>query len=106
MKKLSKKLEQHVINTLTLICENAKNDIDGFEWVTHTANYDNFPNSLNITCVFSTRLSLSKARTTGQIKALVGDIDMRLSKLGIILKSPTKHIHFDTEQAGAEERLL
>ncbi|MFT5543418.1 MAG: hypothetical protein ACI96N_002626 [Arenicella sp.] len=106
MKKLSKKLDQHVIDALTSVCEKAKIDIDGFEWVTHIANFDNFPNSLNITCVFSTRVSLANARTNGQITTLVNDIDKQLSKLGIVLKSPSKQIHFDTEQANAKERLL
>jgi hypothetical protein len=106
MKKLAKKFEQHITHALTTVCEQAKFDIDGFEWVTHTANYDNFPSSLKITCVFSTRASLAKARSAGQLIKLVDEITKHLLEFKIELKSPSKHISFDTDQGGAKERLL
>ncbi|MGK0307021.1 MAG: hypothetical protein ACI8UG_002783, partial [Gammaproteobacteria bacterium] len=46
MNKTVKKLDNNVIKALTIVCENAKQDIVGFEWLTHSANYANFPGSL------------------------------------------------------------
>lgn len=106
MKLRSKNLERLVIKALTAVCEQAKLDVEGFEWVTHTACYDNFPASLHIICVFSTRATQRKALLSGDLTRLISEIDEQLFGFGISLKHPSKHISFDTEEAGAKQRLL
>jgi hypothetical protein len=106
MKLRSKKLERLVSKALTTVCEQAKLDIEGFEWVTHTANYDDFPASLHIICVFSTRATQQQALSSAYLTNLISDIDKHLLEFGISLKHPSKHISFDSEEAGAKQRLL
>ena len=48
-------IERQLVAALTDACETAKAEIPGFEWLTHTVNYADFPQSLRITWVFDTR---------------------------------------------------
>jgi hypothetical protein len=91
MKRATKKLDATVVKALKLVCEQAKADIHGFAWITHTADFDNFLSSLRIVCVFDTQGSLDHAHKTGQKNALINHIFDELLL---------------TEEAGAEKRLL
>ena len=84
MNKTVKKLDNNVIKALTIVCEMAKQDIVGFEWLTHSADYANFPGSLVITCVLDNSNSL--------------DV-MLANQQGVLLKDVRRHVCFDTEQA-------
>ena len=106
MKKTIKKLDNRVIKALTRVCEYAKDNIQGFEWITHTADYSHFPSSLAVTCVFKTNQSLNQAKCDQNDIFLIKYIQQSLLKDGIVLKKPTHNIHFDTEENGAAERLL
>lgn len=106
MNKTVKKLDNNVVKALNAVCESAKDSIDGFEWITHSADYANFPHSLVITCVFDTRESQINAEQNGQHALLVKNIQNALLKVGILLKQAKKNIQFDSEQTGATERLL
>ncbi len=61
MKKNDKKREHQIIDALTRVCEAAKYDISGFAWLTHSVNYQHFPGSLTVTCVFTDKLSEQQA---------------------------------------------
>ena len=65
MNKTTKKLDNNVIKALTLVCDSAKEDIDGFVWLTHTADYSRFPGSLRVICVFATDTQLVAAQAQG-----------------------------------------
>ena len=54
MRKTDKKIDKQLRETLTQVCDTALKDYCGFEWLTHTVNYSDFPSSLHITCVFDT----------------------------------------------------
>jgi len=98
VKKTEKKLEKAIINQLTLVCEETlKSDI-GFEWLTHTVDYNRFPESLKITCVFDTRISLEQAISNNVTLALIDKIKSRLELANIKLKKPNKQIFFDCEE--------
>ena len=71
MKKIEKKTEQQIITVLTAVCEKSKTEYVGFEWLTHTANYKNFPASLNIVCVFSDETSEQQADTDALTQHIV-----------------------------------
>lgn len=99
MNKTVKKLDNNVVKALTIVCENAKQEIVGFEWLTHSANYANFPGSLVITCVLDKSDSLDSMIISEQDKALRKQIQKQLLKSGILLKDVRRHVFFDTEQA-------
>ena len=53
--KTEKKIDNNVRLALTSACEQFLEDVPGFQWLTHQANYTNFPATLLITCVFDTQ---------------------------------------------------
>ncbi|GAC36133.1 hypothetical protein [Paraglaciecola psychrophila] len=99
MNKTVKKIDNNVVNALTIVCETAKQGIVGFEWLTHSANYSNFPGSLVVTCVLDTSQSLDILLLKEQDTELRKQIQKQLFKLGILLKDARRHVFFDTEQA-------
>ncbi|MFC4701217.1 Fis family transcriptional regulator [Glaciecola siphonariae] len=94
MKKTVKKLDANVIKALTLSCEYLKGLTPEFLWLTHTADYSNFPASLQIRCVFTT-----DAASEGYLSVFAKRIHADLLKAGVLLKAPKHHIVFDSEQA-------
>lgn len=75
-KRDSARIERGLVVALTEACETAKGEIPGFEWLTHTVNYANFPQSLVITWVFDTRANQDHALVTG--------VDARIRELTAI----------------------
>ena len=57
MRKTDKRLENTLIAALTKVCEAALEEFDGFRWLTHFANYSDFPDSLTIVCIFDTKMT-------------------------------------------------
>ncbi|MCC5854053.1 MAG: hypothetical protein JJU10_00030 [Idiomarina sp.] len=53
MRKSDKKIDNDIIRRLTALCEEAKYDYTGFEWLTHEVNYQRFPQSLKVLLVFN-----------------------------------------------------
>lgn len=103
MNKTVKKLENNLVGALNLACEKAKLEVSGFEWLTHTANYSNFPNSLIIRCIFDDDASLQTAKDAAHDLTIMTYVHKALLNAGILLKHPKKHIHFDSEQACERE---
>jgi hypothetical protein len=99
MNKTVKKLDNNVVKALTIVCETAKQDIVGFEWLTHSANYANFPGSLVITCVLDKSQSVDVMLVSEQDVELRRQIQKQLLKAGVLLKDVRRHVFFDTEQA-------
>lgn len=103
MQKTIKKLENKLVLALTSACEQAKVNTQGFDWLTHTADYAKFPGSLHVRCIFDTDTSLKAAQDSGQDTVMIRLIHSALLKAGILLKNPKQHITFDTEQACERE---
>jgi hypothetical protein len=103
MTKTTKKLDNSLIKALTQVCEIAKQQLSGFEWLTHSVNHGQFPGSLLITCVFDTNLSLQNAQQTQGQVFIAELVQQQLLTLGIVLKDTQSHIAFDTEQACQEQ---
>ena len=99
MNRTVKKLDNNVVKALTIVCETAKQDVIGFEWLTHSANYANFPGSLVITCVLDTSESIDVMLLNEQDIELRKQIQKQLLKAGILLKDARRHVFFDSEQA-------
>lgn len=99
MNKTVKKLEKQLIKALTTACETAKSKITGFDWLTHNANHANFPDSLVVRCVFDTQESVVRAKQEKHDEYLVKLIHGELLRAGVLLKSPKRHVIFDSEEA-------
>ena len=99
MNKTVKKLDNNVVKALTIACEIAKQEIVGFEWLTHSANYSNFPASLVITCVLDNQQSLDAMLVNQHDERVRKLIQKQLLKAGILLKDVRRHVFFDNEQA-------
>jgi hypothetical protein len=98
MRKTDKKLEAQLIEALTQVCEQAKTQYPGFSWLTHKVNFQRFPDSLSLVCVFDTNQELrafnADAHATAGLQALV---KQQLASIGI---KPNKAVPlaFDTEE--------
>lgn len=101
--KTNKKIDNNVCKALTEVCEQAKIDIDGFQWLTHRANYTEFPGSLKVTCVFSDDLEMAAACDQKQDVILRQHIQKQLLKFGIVLKDVRQNVQLDSEEACVRE---
>ena len=99
MKKSDKKIEKAIREALTRACEEALNTIDGFHWITHFVNYNNFPDSLVIVCVFDTDSSLMAAQQSEQGDYLRQLIQYELSSEDINIKKISSAVSFCTEDS-------
>ena len=98
MKKSFKKLDNTVIRALTNACEIAKDWDCGFEWLTHTADYNQFPESLMVTCVFSSEGDIARGTEQNIELKLHQLIAFNLSAEQIVLKNVSKHIRFVADE--------
>lgn len=76
MRKTDKKLEQRIIRQLTQVCEAAKAEYSGFVWLTHTVNYQRFPQSLKVTLMFNQ--SVSESIMLAEFQALIPEVQAAL----------------------------
>lgn len=107
MKKTDKKRERELIAALTRVCDQALETFHGFQWLTHTVNFNDISRSLKITCVFDTRTQVTRFLgdpTGGPNRAKISQlIQAELKPLGIHLQDSFKQIKFDSEEACLEE---
>lgn len=93
LRKADKKIDKAIIAVLTEACETAKDTHAGFQWLTHTVNYSDFPQSLRVICVFDTGAHLAQADTA----RLARSIQKQLASIGIQIKSINKCVSFTAE---------
>ena len=98
MKKSDKKLDKMLREALTKVCETALEEVAGFIWLTHFVNYNAFPGSLAVVCVFNTNSELSDARTEHKDSYLIGLIDKELASAGLKIRDIKQRVRFDTEE--------
>jgi len=98
MRKTDKKIDNQLRVLLTDVCESALEEVNGFEWLTHVVNYDDFPRSLKIICVFDTNTNLSDYLHAETKTYFHTSIKTALDKVDIKLKNLANHILFDTEE--------
>ncbi|MEE9339824.1 MAG: hypothetical protein V3U87_17265 [Methylococcaceae bacterium] len=97
MKKTDKKREKSIVQGLTRVCEIAKNEVSGFEWLTHTIDYDDFPNSLMVHCIFTSDESIRQVIDLGQDEAIFKLIYDELVLIDINFKDISHRVTFDTK---------
>ncbi|NRA52999.1 MAG: Fis family transcriptional regulator [Gammaproteobacteria bacterium] len=98
MRKTDKKIDNQLRLELTEVCDIALKEIDGFQWLTHTVNYANFPKSLKIICVFETNQQLASFTASSSKKMLSSLIQSMLSGMAVKCKNVESFILYDTEQ--------
>lgn len=98
MRKSDKKLDNDIRKTLTRLCDTQLKSYEGFQWLTHTANYTNFPTSLKVICVFDTNEQLKQFQASDDCKKVSSCIVKALSDLKIKLTVPSKNLIFDSEE--------
>lgn len=103
LNKTTKKIDDNICKALTIACEDAKDHIDGFIWVTHRANYTNFPASLIVTCVFDIDEEVQALAGKKQDVQLINNIQKQLLKVGIVIKNIRQNVHFDSEESCLRE---
>lgn len=101
MKKTDKKIDNALRSALTQVCEVAQDSIEGFVWLTHLVDYQAFPSSLKIACIFETDEQLANANQIKQTDQLSLLIDDKLTTMGIKLRNRAQQVVFDTEEACA-----
>ncbi|NCO72087.1 MULTISPECIES: Fis family transcriptional regulator [Shewanella] len=99
MRKNDKKRDNQIRLGLTAVCEHALNAYPGFAWITHIVDYDLYPKSLQIVCIFDTETQLRQCSQNGDKAALLDLIKCTLAKDGIEFKNINQHVSFDTETA-------
>lgn len=101
MRKTDKKIDKQIVQALTKVCHQALEDIEGFVWLTHQVNFAQFPQSLQVICVFETDQQLASFVAKQQTIALQQMIIYHLERVGISILSDA--ISFDTEQRCTKE---
>jgi len=94
MKKTHKKIDNNLIKSLTLACEEIKDVTEFFTWLTHEANYDKFPQSLIITCYFSDENALIHVRDSELNTLIRKTIEQQLTSIGINSFNINKQIKY------------
>ena len=103
MKKSHKKIDNTLRVALTKVCEIALENVAGFKWLTHLADYDNFPRSLKIICVFDTQKNQTLAEQQGRDAYLCELIKRELLKENIKLPDVNRQVKFDSEERCANQ---
>lgn len=101
--KTEKKIDNNVRLALTAACDQFLEDVPGFQWLTHQANYTNFPASLLVTCVFDTPEQQQQAERNEHATQMRKLIQAKLLKVGVKFKALNQQILFDSEAACTEE---
>ncbi|MCF2949641.1 Fis family transcriptional regulator [Paraglaciecola aquimarina] len=99
MNKTVKKLDNNLVKALTIACESFKDVVPGFQWLTHSADYANFPGSLVITCVFNTNLEIQQVLARSEDALMRKTIQQQLLKVGVLLKDVRRNVFLDSEEA-------
>lgn len=92
MKKTDKKIDKKLREALTNVCEWALDEIDGYQWISHSVNYDRFPASLMINCAFTSQKEIDSLKHSQQDKHLQKIIYEKLADVDIKLQDLNKQI--------------
>ena len=94
MRKTDKNIEKALVEILTGVCNFGQKEWEGFEWLTHFVNYNKFPESLLIVCVFDTIENTLMADK----KSISEYILKELSTINIKIKNHNRCIILDNEE--------
>ena len=103
MRKTDKKIENQLRVVLTDVCEYMLERIEGFQWLTHFANYSDFPKSLKVVLIFDSNKNLERFSSQSIKGEVIKQVDEKLSGIGVKLKNIKFHVAFDTQENCEQE---
>lgn len=98
MKKTHKKIDNTLRESLTRVCDIALVKIEGFKWLTHMVDYDDFPRSLKVICVFDSHQNQTVAQDQHKHDYMCDLINQALQKENIKLPNIKGQVRFDSEE--------
>ncbi|WP_304638636.1 hypothetical protein [Pseudomonas sp.] len=90
--------DRRVEAALARVCETARAEIAGFEWLTHEAETHRFSSSLQVIWVFDTRANLARALETGHGRRMYELTAEALAEAGVKIGIIEAHVRFDSEE--------
>lgn len=93
------RIERQLSSSLTEACEAGKAQIVGFSWLTHEVDYGRFPESLQVTWIFTTEALKADALAQGQDDLMRTLTRVALNEAGIDLEKLSAPVRFDSEEA-------
>ena len=97
MTKLDKKNDKQLIKLLTKICEQHKDVVAGFSWLTHIDNINKANDRLRVICVFDNNQQLAAAHQQLQTELMSKQIINVVASLGYKVNNK-KLVQFDSEE--------
>jgi len=94
MRKTDKKIDNNICRVLTDVCDFALENVEGYQWITHTVNYNAFPSSLLITCAFATKEDVNRLEEDNERLLLIKLICDKLNEIEIKINNVNKQIKF------------
>lgn len=94
MRKSDKKIDKALVKALTLACDQLQENSPGFVWLTHIVDYQHFPESLRIICVYQNDSDLNKLC----VDSIQRVIMQHLESMSVRLKRRHRQILFESEQ--------
>ena len=93
MTKTDKKRDSQIVKQLKSVCDEFKYSVNGFEFITHTANFKQLNQSLNIDIYLTDERAL-KALNLSERNEFVAVIETSLKEIAITLMNASKQIHW------------
>ena len=91
------RIERRLITTLTEACETAKGEIEGFTWLTHTADVNALSETLKVVWVFETLADKKLAQANAKPR-IVELTSIALNEADIDLNLSDRNVCFDSEE--------
>jgi hypothetical protein len=93
------RIERQLSSSLTEACEAGKAEIVGFSWLTHEIDHGRFPESLQVTWIFTTEAQKAEALAQGQDVLMRTLTRAALDEAGIDMEKLIAPVRFDSEEA-------
>ena len=93
-----RQLDRELSRTLTRACDVARAEVEGFAWVTHEVQWDDFPASLRVIWIFESNADIASALKAGSDKRLLALSEIALREAEVTVKSIEQHVHLDSEE--------
>jgi len=97
MRKTDKKIDNQIRCELTIMCEEALKNIKGFEWLTHTADFSNFPQSLKVYFIFDERVNINNYLESHRKNNIMSDLSTAFKKINVKINNIEDYIFYDSQ---------
>lgn len=92
VRKTDKKIDNKIIQALTIACEEMLQTVEGFKWLTHTVDFKRVSNSLQVICVFDNELALQESVLDKSDHQIKDTICLQLKAIEITLDDVERQI--------------